>query len=195
MLAISAQIAIFVEQWSSESAGNEIRSRAFPFWMALPSQEYRFEVEVLPSGSTLPILIINQPPKNMKTTIPEGNTPEDIKTRKKIIGDFYAQWNAAHPDKKIWNNALQAYIHVKYLSINETKGHTSLSYESTRALFELTDILKNAIILKKSKAKTNDKNQKSFDQMIIMSYGAARLLVGHQSSIDEYVLYCIMGKK
>lgn len=131
----------------------------------------------------------------MKTTIPEGNTPEDIRTRKKIIGDFYAKWIAAHPDKKIWNNALQAYIHVKYLSINETKGHASLSYESTRALFELTDILKNAIILKKSKAKTNDKNQKSFDQMIIMSYGTARLLVGHQSSIDEYVLYCIMEKK
>ena len=127
--------------------------------------------------------------------IPQGNTPEDIKTRKKIISDFYAKWIAAHPDKKIWNKSLQAYIHVKYLSINETKGHAAVSFESTKAVFNMTAILKNAIIVKTNDAKTNDKNQKAFDQMIIMSYKGIRLLVGHQTSKDEYVLYCITAKK
>ena len=38
--------------------------------------------------------------------IPRGTSSEDIKTRKKIIGDFYAGWNAAHPDKKSGTNLL-----------------------------------------------------------------------------------------
>ena len=50
--------------------------------------------------------------------IPQGNTPEDAKARKQIIGDFYAKWNAEHPDKKVWNESLQAFIHIKFLSIN-----------------------------------------------------------------------------
>lgn len=127
--------------------------------------------------------------------IPQGNTPEDIKTRKKIISNFYAKWIAAHPDKKIWNKSLQAYIHVKYISINETRGHSSISPKSTRALFRLTAILKNGIVMKINKSKTDDENQKAFDQMYIMSYKGIRLLVGHQTSKDEYVLYCITAKK
>lgn len=126
--------------------------------------------------------------------IPKGNTPKDIKTRKNIIGDYFARWNAAHPDKKIWNNSLQAYIHVKFLSINETKGHASVSFESTQKVFDLTAILRDAIVVKINKAKTNDKKQKAFDQMFILSYRTTRLLVGHQVSKDEYVLYCITAK-
>ena len=100
-----------------------------------------------------------------------------------------------HPDKKIWNKSLQAYIHVKYQSINETRGHASLSYESTKAVFELTQILENAVLVKIKEAKSNDKNQKSFDQMLILSYKRYRLLVGHQTNKDEYVQYCITAKK
>ena len=43
----------------------------------------------------------------------------------------YAKWIAEHPDKKVWNKALHAYIHIKFLSINETSGQASVSYEST----------------------------------------------------------------
>ena len=81
--------------------------------------------------------------------IPKGSTPEDIKARKQIIGDFYAKWNAEHPDKKVWNESLQAYIHIKYQSINETKGQAAISYESTKAVFELTEILKKAVVINK----------------------------------------------
>ena len=127
--------------------------------------------------------------------IPQGNTPEDNKARKIIIGDFYASWIADNPDKNVWNHSLQAYIHVKGQSINETKGHASTSYASTKAVFRLTEILEKAVVIKRKEAKNNDKNQKSFDQIIIMSFNGIRLLVGHQTSKDEYVQYCITAKK
>ena len=114
----------------------------------------------------------------MEKEIPKGSTREDIKARKKII----------------WNKSLRAYIHVKFQSINETKGHASVSYESTCAVLKLTDVLENAIVSHKKPAKTNDKNQKSFDQMIILYHGSIRLLVGHQKSTNEYVQYCVGGK-
>ena len=127
--------------------------------------------------------------------IPRGDTREDIKARKKIIGDFYARWNAKHPDKKVWNRSLQAYVHVKFQSINETKGQASISYESTLAVLSLTEILENSVLAKRKPAKPNDKNQRAFDQMLFMYYKGIRLLVGHQKSSDEYVQYCITAKK
>jgi hypothetical protein len=49
--------------------------------------------------------------------IPQGQTKEDIKIRKKFIVDFYANWNAANPTKHIYNVALKDFIHVRFLSI------------------------------------------------------------------------------
>ena len=131
----------------------------------------------------------------MEKEIPKGSTREDIKARKKIIGDYYASWIEAHPDKKIWNKSLRAYIHVMFQSINETKGHASVSYESTCAVLKLTEVLENAIVSHKKPAKTNDKNQKSFDQMVFLYHGRIRLLVGHQKTKNEYVQYCLGEKK
>ena len=127
--------------------------------------------------------------------IPKGTSPSDLKARKIIIADFYAKWNADHPDKKVWNDSLKAYIHVKYQSINETKGQASVSYESTMAVLKLTEILENAVVTKIKPSKQNDKNQKSYDRMVFMNYKGIRLLVGHQASKDEYVQYCISTKK
>ena len=144
---------------------------------------------------------------DMEKEIPKGNTREDIKARKQIISDFYADWCAEiisdfyadwcadHPEKRIWNKSLRAYIYVKYQSINETRGQASISYESTKALMDLTDILKNAIVTKKKPTKKNDKNQKAFDQMYFLYHRGIRLIVGHQKSTDEYVQYCITKNK
>ena len=118
----------------------------------------------------------------MDMEIPKGNSREDINTQKQIIGDFYAKWNAEHSDKKVWNDSLRAYIHVKYQSINETKGQASISYESTKAVLRLTELLKKATVGKIKRAKPNDKNQKSFDQMVFLYHKGVRLLVGHQAS-------------
>ena len=123
--------------------------------------------------------------------IPQGNEPEDNKARKKIIGDFYASWIAENPDKIVWNKCLHAYIHVKGQSINETKGHASLSYNSTSAVFHLTEILANATITEKWTPKHNDKNQKPYSQMILMRWKTYRLIVGFQKSLGEYVQYYV----
>ena len=126
--------------------------------------------------------------------IPKGTSPEDLKARKKIIADYYANWCAEHPDKKVWNKSLNAYIHVKYQSLNETKGQASTSYESTKAVLRLTEILEKATIAKIKPTKKDDQNQKAYDKMIFMYHNGIRLLVGHQTSKDEYVQYCITAK-
>ena len=127
--------------------------------------------------------------------ISKGASPADLKARKQQISDFCAQWNASHPDKKVWNKSLGAFIHVKYQSINETRGQASVSYESKCAVMRLTEILENAIVVKSKPAKSNDKNQRAFDYMVFLYYDGIRLLVGHQKSTDEFVQYCITAKK
>ncbi len=79
--------------------------------------------------------------------------------------------------------------------MNETRGHASISYESTRAVFRLTELLKKAVVIKTVSAKKNDKNQKTFDRMVFLQFENIQLLVGHQKSKDEYVQYCITVKK
>lgn len=123
--------------------------------------------------------------------IPRGNSREDIKARKQIISDFYASWIAEHPDKKVWNESLHAYIHVKFQSINETKGHAALSFKSTVAVFNLTYILSNAHIAEKWKPKHDDKNQKPYSIMLLMRWKTYRLIVGYQKSKSEYVQYYV----
>lgn len=123
--------------------------------------------------------------------IPVGSSPDDIKIRKHIIGDFYASWIAKHPEKRIWNRSLNDYIYVKNQSINETKGHASGTYESTVAVLNLTEILQNAIVKEVKIRKQKDKNQKAFSKIVIMKHKNVKLTVGFQKSKGEYVQYCI----
>lgn len=123
--------------------------------------------------------------------IPTGHTKEDIKAREKLIKDFYARWIAEHPDKKVWNTSLSAYIHVKFLSINETYEKASRSYESTCAVFRLAEILEQAVKTGEQPAKRNTRNQKQFEKLIIMQHGEVKLTVGLQRSNQDLVQYCI----
>ena len=127
--------------------------------------------------------------------IPKGSSAEDVKARKKLIGDFYSKWCAENPAKRIWNKSLKAYIHVKYHSINETKGQASITYESTRAVFLLTRIMSSAVVKKVDPRKANDRNQRPYDKMILLRFREINLIVGHQKKTDEYVQYCITAKK
>ena len=123
--------------------------------------------------------------------IPRGNSREDIKARKQIIKDFYAAWIAEHPDKKVYNKSLKAYIHVKFQSINETVGHAAISLESTMAIMHLTEILTKATISEKLPIKYNDKNQKPYSKMFLMRWKSYRLIVGFQKTTGEYVQYYV----
>ena len=127
--------------------------------------------------------------------IPQGNTPEDNKARKQIIKDFYASWIAENPEKKVWNKNINAYIHVKYRSTNETAGQASISYESTREVFRLSEILSEAKLIKRMPPKRDDENQKPYSEILVMRHRGAMLVVGMQKTKNEYVQYCISAKK
>ena len=127
--------------------------------------------------------------------IPLGNTREDIKSRRQIIKDFYAGWIAKNPEKKVWNKSLMAYIHVKFQSINETVGHASSSYESTMEVFNLSELLSESVKVKSKPAKTNDRNQRPYSEMVFLYHRNVRLIVGKQRSTGEYVQYCITKKQ
>ena len=106
--------------------------------------------------------------ENIGITIPTGTRKEDIKVREKIIKDFYAKWISEHPDKKIWNEDLQDYICIKYQSINETYNKAARRYESTLAVFRLTEVLEKAVLKEERQTKPGDKNQKPYSKLLIM---------------------------
>ena len=124
-------------------------------------------------------------------TIPEGTCKEDIKKREKIIKDFYSKWISENPEKRVWNEDLQDFIYVKFLSINETYNKASRRAESTAAVFKLTKILQKAKHVEIKPSKKNDKNQKSFDRLYILKYGDVKLIVGNQKSINQKVQYTL----
>jgi hypothetical protein len=123
--------------------------------------------------------------------IPLGRTKEDIKARERLIKDFYAQWIAEHPDKKVWNRSLGAFIHVKFLSINETYEKAARNHESTLAVFRLTEILENAIVIGEKTINPKTRNQKQFEKLLVLKYANVKLTVGLQRSTQELVQYCI----
>jgi hypothetical protein len=131
-----------------------------------------------------------------KIEIPKGQTREEVKIRKKFIIDFYAKWNAEHPDKQIYNNDLQDFINVRFLSIQETAEHASLRYESTLAITYLTEILEFAVKIAEDDANQNKRNQKQFKKVIIMEYqkenfGKIKMTVGVLKSNEDKIQYCI----
>jgi hypothetical protein len=79
---------------------------------------------------------------NTPLKIPQGRTREEILQREKIIKDFYASWIAVNPEKHIYNSHLQAFIYVRFLSIQEIVEKAARSYKSTLAVTHLTEILK-----------------------------------------------------
>ena len=126
--------------------------------------------------------------------VPKGDSKEEKKARKQIIKDFYARWISENPDKRVWNPALNAFIHVKGKSLNETSGQASTTYESTLEVLRLTDILSGATLIKRLPPKRNSVNQKPYSEILIMRQEGAMLVVGKQETTGEYVQYCISAK-
>ncbi len=123
--------------------------------------------------------------------IPKGRTKEEIKAREQHIKNFYGRWIAEHPDKQVFNKALGKYICVKFLSINETYEKAARNFESTLAVFRLTEILQNATFVEELPAKRNTRNQKQFEKLLVMMHENIKLTVGLQRSNHDLVQYCI----
>ena len=88
---------------------------------------------------------------NKSIKVPVGNTREDIKEREAIISDVYRCWYEANPSKAVYNTNLKDYINVRFLSINETIHHASMSYLSTLAVLQLDSILRCSVVYGKPK--------------------------------------------
>lgn len=123
--------------------------------------------------------------------IPQGNSRAEVKLRDQMIKNFYAGWIAENPEKKMWNNDLQDYILVKYLSITETAEKAARQYESTLAVMRLSELLTKSKKVAEVPPKKGTKNQKPFLKMYIMQLDNIKMTVGLQKSTGDKVQYCI----
>ena len=122
-----------------------------------------------------------------KNDIPIDDSIESIKTRKKVIYDFYQEWKYVNPLMRRYNLSLKDYINIRHVSIDETSAHASKKYLSTLAVLQLDAILPNAVLKEQKPANTKTKNQKGFKRILIMEYhcpgiGPVRLTVGQKGS-------------
>ena len=135
--------------------------------------------------------------------IATGNTKEDKKQRKQFIVDFYGKWIASNPEKRLYNKSLQAFIEVRFLSLEETSGHASVSYKSTVAVIFLSEVIENALAQRDKKGnviatmpKPNIKNQARFSNIYVMEFekadfGKIKLTVGELRGSRQNIQYCI----
>ena len=125
-----------------------------------------------------------------------GNSKEDVENRKQIILDFYKNWKQENPSQRKYNISLKDYVNIRNVSIAETSYRASKTYLSSLAVLQLDAILTTAKKIKIVNAKTNNKNQKPFNKMILMEcnlpgIGAVKLIVGIKRKSFEKVQYCI----
>ncbi len=98
--------------------------------------------------------------------IPIGNSKEDIKTRERIISDFYYEWKRSNPTQRLYNIDLKDYINIRHISIIETVEHADRTYLSTLAVLQLDSILTLAKKVRIVNVKPKDKNQNQFEKML-----------------------------
>ena len=128
--------------------------------------------------------------------IPTGDSVEDRRVRQKLIQVFYAHWKKMNPALRVFNDSLQDYIYVKYISIQETAGHATLTYLSTLAVLQLSTILRESVFDRELAPKQHNANQKQFQKMLQMRHnlpgiGRVKLMVGVKRSDKMKVQYCI----
>jgi len=136
-----------------------------------------------------------------------GDTKEDKRQRKQFIINFYGKWIIANPTKRLYNKSLEAFIEVRFLSLEETAQHASSIYKSTVAVTFLSEIIENAIAPKDKKGniitempKQNVKNQSRFSKMFIMEYnkedfGKIKLITAELRGSGQKIQYCITAIK
>jgi hypothetical protein len=129
--------------------------------------------------------------------IATGHTPEDLKSRKRFITNFYANWIRANPTKHVYNVSLNSFIEIKFLSIQETASKAAIRYQSTLAVTYLTEILEKAVQKGPPQAaKKENEKQKRFSKIFILEYkrerlGTIKLTVGELRGSKQKIQYCI----
>ena len=132
----------------------------------------------------------------MITQIPNDDSLDSIKVREGIIRDFYREWKEKNPSQRKYNISLKDYINIRMVSIIETSEHAAKNYLSTLAVMQLDSILAGAKKVSIQKTKSDSKNQKSFERIMIMEYeitciGKVKMTVDIRRRTHEKVQYCI----
>ena len=129
--------------------------------------------------------------------IPTGNNKEDFRAREALITLFYVEWNHNNLEHRVFNDVLNDYIYVTYLSLDETRRHAAKRHQSTLAVLQLDTILRTAKrVGKPLPVKPGSRNQKNFSKMLRMEcqledLGMVKLLVGIKKKTGEMIQYCI----
>ncbi|MBQ7946349.1 MAG: hypothetical protein IJ280_06515 [Bacteroidales bacterium] len=128
--------------------------------------------------------------------IPKGNSKDDIRQRELIIRQFYQKWKVENPSQRKFNLSLKDFINIRMISIVETSEHAAKRYLSTLAVLQLDAILTGAQTVAITRPKKGNKNQQSFERMMIMAYhlpgiGMVKMTVGIRRLSKEKVQYCI----
>ena len=149
-----------------------------------------------PDLSMIPFVPDDEGSMISEDEIPKGDSVEDRRERQKIILSFYQDWKLRNPDQKKYNFALKDDINIRSVSLDETAAHASLTYLSTLAVLQLDAILTNAWLVKTVPSKQDNKNQRSFERILIMEYvctgvGRVKMTVGVRRSDKMKVQYCI----
>lgn len=128
--------------------------------------------------------------------IPMGSSYEDERIRKELIYSFIKKWKEEHEESTIFNFDLSEYVKINQVFLIEATAHASKSYLSTKAVFRFEEAIQNAIKIGMSKPKPDNKNQKPFQDMLIMKYhsedlGTVKLTIGIRFKSHEKVQYGI----
>ena len=118
-------------------------------------------------------------------SIPKGREKAEIKARENIVWALLGKWLSKNPLKRRKNIDLGDYIYLRFDGMQETVNKAARNYKSTMAVFELDNILVNAI--KTGADRPQSKRQEKFAEMIIMNvntpvfmpyFGKVKMLVG-----------------
>lgn len=129
--------------------------------------------------------------------IPMGNSKEEIEIRRKIIHDYIQKWRADHVgNPRIYNENLKEEIRINQVFLLESVHHAVANYRSSKAILRMEDVIAKAIYIGDSRKKENDRNQKSFEKMVVLIYkseilGNVKMTVGVKKSTHEKIEYSI----
>lgn len=128
--------------------------------------------------------------------IPKGSSYEDERIRKELIYSFIKKWKDEHEDSTIFNQDLSEFVKINQVFLIEATAHASKSYLSTKAVFHFEEAIRNAVKIGISKPKADNKNQKPFQDMLIMKYqseelGTVKITIGVRFKSHDKVQYGI----
>lgn len=115
--------------------------------------------------------------------IPMGKSMEEVRMRQEVILAFFRNFQKDEGDRKVYNKMLEDDILIRSISVTEAKEHSSKSYQSTKAVLRLDEVLAEAKPIRRMPVKAGNKNQMPFSYMLVMScklegIGTVKLTVG-----------------